>query len=85
MTRIKEIQNGTWTYSTGTDPINPEAVKRVYSGRPGCGCGCRGRYSDEPKTIRLIVKKMNAARRRPSTRPTTGTRRRVTNRPGRPG
>jgi hypothetical protein len=21
-------------------------IKRVYSGRPGCGCGCRGKYYD---------------------------------------
>jgi hypothetical protein len=26
--------------------LTPEQVLRVYSGRPGCGCGCRGNYSD---------------------------------------
>jgi len=26
--------------------LTSEQVLRVYSGRPGCGCGCRGNYSD---------------------------------------
>lgn len=41
------------------DMISPESIKRVYSGKPGCGCGCRGKYSEDPKTIKLIVGKMN--------------------------
>lgn len=24
--------------------IQPERVLKVYSGKPGCGCGCRGKY-----------------------------------------
>ena len=27
--------------------VTPEQVARVYSGRPGCGCGCRGKYYPE--------------------------------------
>jgi len=26
-------------------------VRRVYSGRPGCGCGCRGKYYDAPHNM----------------------------------
>ena len=33
-------------------------VKRVYSGRPGCQCGCRGSYSDRPSTIKRVVNNM---------------------------
>jgi len=33
-------------------------IKRVYSGRPGCGCGCRGKYYDDgpmfAKTLRIL-------------------------------
>jgi hypothetical protein len=40
--------------------LDATKVTRVYSGKPGCACGCKGSYSRNPKTIRLIVKKMNA-------------------------
>lgn len=33
-------------------------VVRVYSGRPGCACGCRGNYSTNPATITRIVNRM---------------------------
>lgn len=29
-------------------------VLRVYSGKPGCMCGCRGKYSDDPRVIRRL-------------------------------
>ena len=28
--------------------VKPEDVLKVYSGRPGCGCGCRGTYRVNP-------------------------------------
>jgi hypothetical protein len=28
--------------------LTPEDVARVYSGKPGCGCGCRGQYRANP-------------------------------------
>ncbi len=28
--------------------ITPDKVLKVYSGRPGCACGCRGKYSYNP-------------------------------------
>ena len=33
-------------------------VKRVYAGRPGCGCGCNGRYWDDARNIKRVVKEM---------------------------
>lgn len=41
--------------------INPHQVGKVYSGKLGCACGCRGNYSENPKTITLIVNKMRKA------------------------
>lgn len=36
-------------------------VARVYSGRPGCACGCRGNYSENPATITRIVETLAQA------------------------
>lgn len=41
-------------------PIDPETIYRVYSGKPGCGCGCNGTYWEDDRNIRRIVKKINA-------------------------
>ena len=40
--------------------IDPSTVSRVYSGRPGCMCGCQGNYSTNPATIKLICNKIAA-------------------------
>jgi hypothetical protein len=40
--------------------VDPNEVARVYSGRPGCACGCRGNYSTNPTTIKQICKKISA-------------------------
>lgn len=29
--------------------VTTDDILRVYSGRPGCGCGCRGKYRYNPK------------------------------------
>lgn len=29
-----------------------EKIRRVYRGRPGCGCGCRGKYWNDVRNIR---------------------------------
>ena len=39
--------------------IKMEDVARVYSGRPGCACGCKGDYKDSPKAITRMVNKFN--------------------------
>ena len=39
----------------GIDVVN---VKRVYAGRPGCGCGCLGKYWDDARNIRRVVNEM---------------------------
>lgn len=36
-----------------------EQIVRVYRGRPGCGCGCRGKYWEDQRNIRRVVKMMN--------------------------
>ena len=38
--------------------INPNQVAQVYSGKPGCACGCKGNYSENPRTIKTIVNRM---------------------------
>jgi hypothetical protein len=39
--------------------IGPTEVVRVYSGRPGCACGCRGKYFEDQRNITRIVKIFN--------------------------
>ena len=36
--------------------IAPHNVTRVYSGLPGCTCGCRGNYTDNKSTITRFLK-----------------------------
>lgn len=38
--------------------IDPTKVVRVYSGRPGCGCGCRGKYYEDARNIKRVLKAM---------------------------
>lgn len=38
--------------------IDVAKVKQVYSGRPGCQCGCRGNYSSKPAVIKRVVNNM---------------------------
>lgn len=50
--------------------IDPTRIARVYSGKPGCGCGCRGKYwpdddrgvptANDLRQIARVVKVMNA-------------------------
>lgn len=40
--------------------VDREKIVRVYSGRPGCGCGCRGKYSDDARNITRVVNVMNS-------------------------
>jgi hypothetical protein len=35
-------------------------IIRVYSGRPGCGCGCRGKYSTRTARIAQIRRELMA-------------------------
>ncbi len=37
--------------------VKPEQITRIYSGRPGCGCGCRGTYiTDNPDAFARKLK-----------------------------
>ena len=38
--------------------IDIAKVKKVYSGRPGCQCGCRGNYSTKPAIIKRVINNM---------------------------
>lgn len=38
--------------------IDITKVKKVYSGRPGCQCGCRGNYSTKPAVIKRVINNM---------------------------
>ncbi len=37
---------------------NRENIERVYSGKPGCMCGCRGKYSSEGRGVSIIYNKV---------------------------
>ena len=37
--------------------IKIEQVERVYSGKPGCACGCNGNYSEKRNVISGTLKK----------------------------
>lgn len=36
--------------------ITAEQVMQVYSGRPGCMCGCRGNYRFNPEHLEAVTK-----------------------------
>lgn len=38
-------------------------VKRVYSGKPGCACGCRGKYYPDDENAKLTSKDLKMIRR----------------------
>ena len=38
--------------------LTSDQIRRVYSGKPGCGCGCRGKYFTDPKNIKRVLKAM---------------------------
>lgn len=40
-----------------------EDVEKVYSGRPGCACGCRGNYTQHIATMKKIYNKFKAGRK----------------------
>jgi hypothetical protein len=37
------------------DVLDVDMIAQVYSGRPGCGCGCRGKYSEDKSTKSRIL------------------------------
>jgi len=44
--------------ATGPATIDGKVILRVYTGRQGCACGCRGNYSTNPATIRRVVNRI---------------------------
>lgn len=40
--------------------IDYAKIDRVYSGKPGCMCGCRGTYSSNKGQITRVINKMKA-------------------------
>lgn len=51
--------------------FNGRRIRRVYSGREGCACGCRGNYSENPSAI---ARTLTAMRRYPMALPTVDPR-----------
>jgi hypothetical protein len=41
--------------------VTPEEVMKVYSGKPGCGCGCRGNYRVNPALLEQANKERGYA------------------------
>lgn len=41
--------------------VDVDMIERVYSGRPGCGCGCRGTYSEDKSTKSRILNAVRSA------------------------
>lgn len=35
--------------------INGHTIAKVYSGKPGCGCGCNGKYFEDARNIARVV------------------------------
>lgn len=50
-------------FALSTSPIKPEIknVERVYSGRIGCMCGCRGNYSEHKSTVTRLFNRLLTA------------------------
>lgn len=44
-----------------TSHIDPATITKVYSGKPGCGCGCKGKYFTDARNITRVVDFINAA------------------------
>lgn len=42
-----------------TDTIDRATIAKVYFGKPGCGCGCRGNYYVDARNITRVVNRMN--------------------------
>ena len=40
----------------GIGQVKVEDVVQVYSGKPGCGCGCRGNYRVNPSHLEMANK-----------------------------
>lgn len=47
--------------NAGYFTLRPGAVKSVYSGAPGCACGCKGNHSESTRSINMIVPRIVAA------------------------
>jgi hypothetical protein len=41
--------------------LTPESVVMVYSGKPGCGCGCKGAYRSKGRMVTNNLKALQAA------------------------
>lgn len=39
---------------------DPALVEKVYTGKPGCCCGCNGKYSDSAASVRAHITRTNA-------------------------
>jgi len=63
------LTNGGTSRTTGpydtTDPgltpqqratITPDMVRKVYYGKQGCLCGCKGTYSSDPRQVSRVLK-----------------------------
>ena len=40
--------------------ITPSQVKRAYKGKPGCMCGCNGKYYDSGAMVTKILRTIQA-------------------------
>lgn len=38
--------------------IEAKDVIRTYSGKPGCMCGCQGKYNENPKSFKAALTRM---------------------------
>jgi len=38
--------------------IEAKDVVRTYSGKPGCMCGCQGKYNENPKSFKAALTRM---------------------------
>jgi len=56
-----DMDGTTYTEKRPLSDLTVEEVERVYSGKPGCGCGCRGRYYESGPMVAKVLKLVQAA------------------------
>lgn len=56
----KEVISGA-AKETLINLLDRQTVERSYSGKKGCMCGCKGKYSEKPSTVQTHLK--NALKR----------------------
>jgi hypothetical protein len=55
VTLMRILQESATLMAYALAELNPAKVLKVYSGKPGCGCGCRGTYYESGPMLTKIT------------------------------